>query len=609
MILSATGFVSPPQIASPSLIDTSTRTTNRELIRQCWHRQHSAISKIVLQSTEKPNDEMEDNDDGDDSVFYDDFDFVIGDSSSSSLSSSSGAVQDVSLSERIRATQEQEMYRDTKLLQNWKRGDWSVRGFSLDPHDAFRVAAAENPMSAESSDVGGVDIQPVPNTAPPIHVSKVVPDTNSDGKRVWVGRSNGSLVWVRLGTAYTTHFQSKISGSFSDDVGSDNSNDDEDEDEPSSTSFQLGSDLIREEGGFPGPPEDPFQILAQFTPANVPGGAVSHILSVPDEDYIFTASEGSGQIQQWHISDENVESGTPALQTPVPLSESMHTAPIVALKMVSYQEAPLLLSVGADGSMALWDIANAELIYHCQVCIENVPEVAGDAAANPAPLVHCADANDSHIFVGTASGLVLGYDVQELVAAGSSGGGCPLPQGKFHAHERGVTAIACGGPGSLGRLSGGESGGGGAGAKTSSSVLFTGGGDCLVKQWEMLSSPSSQRLENWPKLASQRLPKKAHLFKGHHGPITAIEAMRGQRPQFLSASTDSTIRTWNVAKGNEEYRMDGFTEDLSSLCLLGGGDNDNMLITNGMNQYVCVHDFSQGISSESIDDFLDQWDD
>ena len=134
--------------------------------------------------------------------------------------------------------------------------------------------------------------------------------------------------------------------------------------------------------------------------------------------------------------------------------------------------------------MALWDIAKADLVYHCQVCLDEIAELADDfesSNSDPAvstPVVHCADVNDSHIYLGTASGIVLGYTVEDLVESGSSGGTCPLPQGKFKAHEGGVTAIACGGPGSLGRLSGG----GGSG-KTSSSVLFTGGGNGLVKQW------------------------------------------------------------------------------------------------------------------------------
>ena len=55
--------------------------------------------------------------------------------------------------------------------------------------------------------------------------------------------------------------------------------------------------------------------------------------------------------------------------------------------------------------------------------------------------------------------------------------------------------------------------------------------------------------------------------------------------------------------------MDGFTGELSSLCLQGSGNyDDDMLITNGMNQYVCVHDFSMGISEESIDGYLEPWD-
>ena len=132
---------------------------------------------------------------------------------------------------------------------------------------------------------------------------------------------------------------------------------------------------------------------------------------------------------------------------------------------------------------------------------------------------------------------------------------------------------------------------------------------------EILSSTGSKKWDNWPKLASQRLPKKAHLFKGHHGAISALETMDGRRPLFLSASTDGTIRAWNAATGKEEYRMDGFSEDLCSLCLQGGGIGDlgdgdaDMLITNGMKQFVCVHDFSMSTAGESVDEFLDKdWD-
>jgi len=83
--------------------------------------------------------------------------------------------------------------------------------------------------------------------------------------------------------------------------------------------------------------------------------------------------------------------------------------------------------------------------------------------------------------------------------------------------------------------------------------------------------------------------------------------MGGRRPQFLSASTDGTVRAWDVAQGKEQYRMDGFTDGLSSLCVQGGSDSgDDTLITNGQKQYVCVHDFSQGISEENFDDYYEQ---
>jgi hypothetical protein len=100
-----------------------------------------------------------------------------------------------------------------------------------------------------------------------------------------------------------------------------------------------------------------------------------------------------------------------------------------------------------------------------------------------ASLVHCADVNENQIFLGTASGFVLGYDVADLMASASSGSlSCPLPQGKFKAHEKAVTAIACGGPGTLGRVGKEDTGY----DKTSSSVLLTGGVNGLVKQWYVL---------------------------------------------------------------------------------------------------------------------------
>lgn len=414
-------------------------------------------------------------DDEEDEILFEDFDFVVGDSSASF--SPPSEAQD--LNNRIREQQAQELVRETRLLQNWKQGDWSVRGFSLDSSDALNDARAEDQDFNEATS-GANSMTP----STPIHVSKVVADRTSDGTRVWVGRSDGSLVWVQLGSEYTTHFRSKISGQFFE--GEQGGETDQDT-MPSSMSARFKSELVRDQNNFPlenegSDPnvsvEDPFKILAQFSPAHRES-AISTILSVPEAECIFTACEGSGQVKQWHLAEEAIETDKPALQTPLPLSEGIHTDAIVALKNIVYQESSLLLSVSAEGTMALWDIQTADIVFHCKVNIEDTMEPESTSSDGmPLRPIECADVGDNHIFLGTASGFVLGYAVSDILVSASAGI-CPLPQGKFKAHEGGVTALACGGPGSLGRVGGA----GNANQKTSSTVLITGGADGVVKQW------------------------------------------------------------------------------------------------------------------------------
>jgi len=439
-------------------------------------RFHASSNKspVVLHQNENSwnPDNNENDDNNSENVFFDDFDFVVGDASNDNFSPK--MMQDSSLQERIREAEAQELYQSTKLNCNWKSGDWSVRGFSLDTSDAVRDAG-------------------------PISVTEVASDANSEGGRIWVGRSNGSLVWVELGTEYATHFRSKLTGRFS---GSENSNAKDDsgdqgnkdkDDLPSSFSAQFSSELVRESSQQPfsddmpefiGESATPFSILAQYSAPTNAEAAITTILSVPNEDCIFTACEGSGQIHQWHVSEDDVGSDTPTLKTPMPLSDGIHNGAIVALRLVSYKDTQLLLSVSEEGNLALWDIPKGDLIYHCRVSIDEIvgdrnddsSEIVGDASR----LVHAVDVNGNNFFLATASGYVLGYDVTDLLNSASSGGSCPLPQGRFKAHDGGVTAIACGGPGSLGRVGGG-SGGGNEGR--SSSVLLTGGANGVIKQW------------------------------------------------------------------------------------------------------------------------------
>lgn len=207
-------------------------------------------------------------------------------------------------------------------------------------------------------------------------------------------------------------------------------------------------------------------------------------------------------------------------------------------------------------------------------------------------------------------GHVVGYVVSELIGRASDGDSCPVPKCRFLAHDplhqknkceaRGITALSCGGPGSM--ATGGSS--------SSSTVILTGGSDGMIKQWEVIKqhergsvstdkesaggnvggggggeSKSSWKLQHWPLLPNQRMKGRAHIFQGHdNSPITALVSGEDGSPKILSAGADGSLRVWDASKG-EIYRMDGF-ETVSSICL-----DREILVTDGMGEYVCVHDF------------------
>lgn len=115
------------------------------------------------------------------------------------------------------------------------------------------------------------------------------------------------------------------------------------------------------------------------------------------------------------------------------------------------------------------------------------------------------------------------------------------------------------------------------------------------------SDEPSLKLEHWPRLANQRMQRRAHLFKGHDEmSIAALASVDASK--FLSAGADGTVRAWNPTTGEELFRMDGFTDELSSLCL----QDDLYLITDGMENLVCVHDFDVG-PNEVEDGYELEW--
>ena len=67
----------------------------------------------------------------------------------------------------------------------------------------------------------------------------------------------------------------------------------------------------------------------------------------------------------------------------------------------------------------------------------------------------------------------------------------------------------------------------------------------------------------------------------------------------LSAAADGSIHVSSAQSGNMCYRLDGFTNQLSSMCVCA---NQNALVTDGMDHLVCLHDFD---ADEDIDGSFD----
>ena len=101
-------------------------------------------------------------------------------------------------------------------------------------------------------------------------------------------------------------------------------------------------------------------------------------------------------------------------------------------------------------------------------------------------------------------------------------------------------------------------------------------------------SSAGIRMEHWPRLSTQRMKRRAHVFSpSHDGPVTCIsQQTRHDTSKFLTSGEDGSVCIWSASSGKELYRLDGF-DNLSSLAFIGR----ELLVTDGMQGMVCVHDF------------------
>jgi WD domain, G-beta repeat len=548
------------------------------------------------------------NDDSSGKIYYDDFLHNIGDEDRGPSRTSSAALQG-----RMETLREQEQRTDARTSRNWQKGFWTVRGFSLDPYegdDEYTVDLSHPERNPRLHGLSGTDqYESLPSSTKEarVEVCAIVPCTAYED-RVWIGRTSGELVYVQLGTDQWTKFRQKLSARMPGDQ------------EDTATPIVVDRQWVREEQRDPGylkdllesrPPldddasprsADPFVVVAQ---GHSHSQGLFPITAIWAQDHlVFSAVNSTAPIQKWEVQDD--EDGTShAVLNAVSTLDSdgaVHRDAVIFLQGISEptqeyfpddgtseREPSMLVSASVDGVVALWDIKTGRCRSSFRIVLPPVEDAQGNVLPPGEKRLVCAVSDGRNtLFLGTSTGYVQAYRVIDILASPSQPLSMVPTIGQWVAAGRqgsAVTAIAFGGPGSIGRGR----------TEASSQVLITGDADGLVRQWEVIArsientgmvATATVRLEQWPKLATQKMPKKAHLFRGHEGPVTAVLSI--DPTKFISAGSEGTIRVWNPTTGQELFQLDGFTSELKSLCL----QDENLLLSDGMRHLVCVNDFN-----------------
>lgn len=561
--------------------------------QSCAHAHH--IPSLFQDGSSNNND-----------IFFDDFgnDF-FGDEGSS------GSSNIASLESRMSEVKGAEQAYDAKIARNWSKGNWGVKGFSIDQFSS----------SSSSSDT-------------PIHVSVVAAPTSSSyandislpqdralpqDHTVAIGRTDGSIFVVKLGDQFLTNFMAVPTLKMEQREGEQTDQNVDTESSGMTVRVEnewMDSDQVKnrlqDEGTAdtqqPTQTLSPFVITHQFI-ASEQGEPINKLVyhdTTEDNSIICTAAGNSGEIRMWKMPSSSDNRNEVIIQT-AQLS-GVHSSPIVSLETMVIKEKHILFSASRDGAFALWNLDNnGELITSHQCSDANsgtpIPLTCADVY-NPSSFDDSVnDENGNVIFLGSQNGFVMGYVVQENNGVISFN---PGPNLLFRAHGtdngkyEAITAIKAGGDGTIStsaRLRGDSDA---TRRSVSSSILLTGGEDGNVKQWEILSqktdSSSGIRMEHWPRLSTQRMKRRAHVFSPpHDGSVTCIsQQSKVDASKFLTSGQDGSVCVWSASTGKELYRMDGF-ENLSSLAFLGR----ELLVTNGMQASVCIHDF--GIDEDAAE--------
>jgi len=413
----------------------------------------------------------------------------------------------------------------------------------------------------------------------------------------------------------------------------------------------------------------PFDILAQIqtstsdSNADVTAAAIVDMLPLPAAKVLWTISLGAPNvIQGWNLSPDSdtgfllpsSSSGNNGggQQSSKIGMKTIHTSPIVAMKVVPVPQVgantQLVVSVSTNGQVVVWEVTPGDDQDECSSSIRirldtNILQQQWEEEYyDENDSILSMDVDDQHLYLGSRGGRIYIFSLAEIkgqhfATSDTSSSANPTTSLQllksfigFTSRDPGVSTLLAAGPGSLGANNGtGNTNTNRPPTKSLIAGNMAGG----LKQWELIPAGKG-RLEYWPRMASQKLPGgKPHVYEtsdySHYdddddeGDASFSPAIRGLVciQQVLLAATAQDLTFWDSTTGKALYDMQGLDFALHDTTTHAHAQyqrtthhlrpnliavKNSVLVTNGMENFVCVHDFAMNrVTSENAQDFLE----
>ena len=376
---------------------------------------------------------------------------------------------------------------------------------------------------------------------PPPAVCQIAKDEDDPGQ-IWVGRTDGSVFGIRLGTSYWTRLQQNNNDPDISDKNQAGSS--IPAEPPSQPAARMGDDEFdddeMETPPLPqSPPGKPFEIRTQLHAGSSPVTALVSAAACSSTDdgdddtsYLFTATADSG-IQQWLVveQDDPKEPEGPKIIFSKQLEGAHSSQSVIFLRAVSLERddddddgslaaaaAPTILLSADHNSIAVWDLATGDLLGQRCVALESILD---SEFFTPSSLIQSVDTDGTHVFVGTSTGDVLAYKIADLLLSSrpsppddgttattattpTTTTAKPVGQWKASSDGKPITALHCGGTGSMGAR--------GSSRRTTSRTLYTGDADGGVKQWQVFAVGNDGAWNTGPNSPRSACPRGRTCF-------------------------------------------------------------------------------------------------